>query len=224
MTGLGEKRVIIVDDDDLLRRRIIDCLRDHVVIAGEAATLGEGVALATRNLDLALVDLGLPDGHGGDLIAYLKHEHPQCRMLVLSIFEDRASVLGAIRAGADGYILKDTPDEDVRAYVTATLEGEAPISARAALHLLKELRDPAEVANTAPAENVANLSPREKDLLERLARGRSRKEAAREMGISPFTAAEYLQNVYRKLSVNSRAEAVYEALQARLISLDTKKN
>jgi DNA-binding NarL/FixJ family response regulator len=209
---------IVVDDDVILRRRlsgILSVAGDFEVL-GEAGSVAEGLALATRAPQLALVDLGLPDGHGIEVIAALRAQAPAARSLVISVFEDRASVLGAFQAGADGYLLKDTPDDQVLAHVRETLAGETPISARAAGHLLNFVR--AE-QRQQPATNAPSLSPREKELLNYLARGLARKEVAREMGISHFTVGEYLQSIYRKLSVNSRGEAVYEALRARLIDL-----
>lgn len=208
---------IVVDDDVVLRRRLSGILAaaGDFVVLGEAGSVTEGVTLTERAPQLALVDLGLPDGHGTEVIAALRLRAPAAKALVISVFEDRASVLNAFKAGADGYLLKDTPDDQVLAHVRQTLAGETPISARAAGHLLSFVRAEQQRAVDAPA-----LSPREKELLQHLARGLARKEVAREMGISHFTVGEYLQSIYRKLSVNSRGEAVYQALQARLIDLE----
>ena len=217
-------RVLIVEDDVVLRARLVEILSGTAPfeVAGEADTVADARALLERAPAVALIDLGLPDGHGSEVIAAIRKQSPGCKILVLSVFEDSASVLGALRSGADGYILKDTPPEQVIGHIRETLDGQSPISARAASHVLKYVRtqqdtlvpDPVEPDPALPA-----LSPREKELLEHLARGMARKEAARKMGISPFTVGEYLQSVYRKLSVNSRGEAVYEALNARLIDI-----
>lgn len=217
----GDKQrysAIVLDDDVVLRNRLSAILSEagDFVVLGEAGTVAEGLDLVAQTPQLALVDLGLPDGHGIEVIAALRAHAPGARALVISVFEDRASVLGAFRAGADGYLLKDTPDDQVLAHVRETLAGETPISARAAGHLLSFVR--AE-QRQQPAADAPALSPREKELLQHLARGLARKEVAREMGISPFTVGEYLQSIYRKLSVNSRGEAVYEALRARLIDI-----
>jgi DNA-binding NarL/FixJ family response regulator len=216
----GKRRcsAIVVDDDVILRRRLSAILAGagDFIVLGEAGTVAEALGLVSHEPQLALVDLGLPDGHGIEVIAALRERAPEAKALVISVFEDRASVLGAFRAGADGYLLKDTPDDQMLAHVRETVAGETPISARAAGHLLSFVR--AE-QRQKPAEDAPSLSPREKELLEYLARGLARKEVAREMGISHFTVGEYLQSIYRKLSVNSRGEAVYEALRARLIDL-----
>lgn len=210
--------VIVVDDDVVLRRRFSGILSGSgdFEVMGEAGSVADALKLVACGPHIALVDLGLPDGHGVEVIAALRDRVPGARSLVISVFEDRASVLSAFRAGADGYLLKDTLDEQVLAHVRETLAGETPISARAAGHLLSFIR--AE-QRQQPATGAPTLSPREKELLQHLARGLARKEVAREMGISHFTVGEYLQSIYRKLSVNSRGEAVYQALQARLIDL-----
>lgn len=209
---------IVVDDDVVLRRRFSGVLSGagDFEVLGEAGSVADGLKLVALAPQIALVDLGLPDGHGVEVIAALRDRVPGVKTLVISVFEDRASVLSAFRAGADGYLLKDTPDEQVLTHVRETLAGETPISARAAGHLLSFVR--AE-QRQQPATGAPSLSPREKELLQHLARGLARKEVAREMGISHFTVGEYLQSIYRKLSVNSRGEAVYQALQARLIDL-----
>lgn len=218
----GNARIIVVEDDERLRRYAIGALSgaDEIEVVGEAGNLAAGLPLADLLPDLALLDLGLPDGSGIAMIEAIRAKAPSCRVLVFTVFEDRASVLGTLKAGADGYILKDTSADALLAHVRATLAGETPISARAASHLLSLVRDEpvAEVEMAEP--DAPHLSPRERELLEYLARGISRKEAARIMNLSPYTVAEYVQGIYRKLQVKSRGEAVFEAIQAKLIRID----
>jgi DNA-binding NarL/FixJ family response regulator len=214
-------RIIIVEDDDRLRAYAISALQagQEIDIVGDGASLAEGLPLVDLMPDLALLDLGLPDGSGIRLIESIRQKVPSCRVLVFTVFEDRASVLNTLKAGADGYILKDTSAEMVLAHVRETLAGQTPISARAASHLLGLVRDEP-VAEEASLPDAPHLSPRERELLEYLARGLSRKEAARIMNLSPYTVAEYVQSIYRKLQVKSRGEAVFEAIQSRLIRID----
>jgi len=213
-------RVIIVEDDERLRAYAKGALAAaaDVAVVGDAGTLAEGLALVDLMPDLALLDLGLPDGSGISVIEAIRARVPACKVLVFTVFEDRASVLGTLKAGADGYILKDTSADMVLGHVRATLAGETPISARAAGHLLSLVRD--EPVAEAAGPDAPHLSPRERELLEYLARGLSRKEAARIMNLSPYTVAEYVQGIYRKLHVRSRGEAVFEAIQAKLIRID----
>lgn len=217
----GVHRVVVVEDDDRLREYAVTVLAEapEIAVVGQAANLADGLALANLKPHLALLDLGLPDGSGIDLIEAMRASSPGCRILVFTVFEDRTSVLGTLKAGADGYILKDTSADALLTHARATLAGETPISARAASHLLSLVRDEPVVEEPAAA-GAPHLSTRERELLEYLARGVSRKEAARIMRISPYTVAEYVQNIYRKLQVKSRGEAVYEAIQARLITVN----
>jgi DNA-binding NarL/FixJ family response regulator len=216
----GKARIIVIEDDERLRKYAIGALAgaEEIEIVGDAGNLASGLPLVDLMPDLALLDLGLPDGSGISVIEAIRHKVPACRVLVFTVFEDKASVLNTLKAGADGYILKDTTAEMVLAHVRATLAGETPISARAANHLLSLVRDEPVVEEAAA--DAPHLSPRERELLEYLARGLSRKEAARIMSLSPYTVAEYVQGIYRKLQVRSRGEAVFEAIQARLIRID----
>jgi DNA-binding NarL/FixJ family response regulator len=215
-------RAIVIEDDQRLREYAIGALAgaDEIAVVGEAATLAEGLRLVDLLPDVVLLDLGLPDGSGIAVIEAVRAKVPHCRILVFTVFEDRASVLGTLKAGADGYILKDTSAEMVLGHVRAVMAGETPISARAAGHLLTLVRDDPPPASPEQAKSVPHLSPRERELLEYLARGLSRKEVARLMELSPYTVAEYMQGIYRKLQVRSRGEAVFEAVQAQLIKLD----
>lgn len=215
-------RVILVEDDASLRDYAVSVLATaaDIDLVGEAECVAGGLALVGLAPDLALLDLGMPDGSGIEVLSALRREVPACKVLVFTVFEDRASVINTLKAGADGYILKDTSPDQLLAHIRATISGESPISARAASHLLSLVRD--DPPEPDPGAPVPQLSPRERELLEYLARGLGRKEAARVMGISPYTVAEYVQGIYRKLQVRSSGEAVFEAIQAKLIKLDPR--
>jgi DNA-binding NarL/FixJ family response regulator len=228
MTGEGEilttpnAKVLIVEDDKVLRQNLIDTVNGDpsLQLVGQADCVAAALEQITLHPDLILLDLGLPDGSGIDIIKAFRDDGQSVKTLVITVFEDKASVLRTLRAGADGYILKDTSPSDVLANVHSVLAGETPIGGRAAGHLLSILRDvePVEMPSTGPL-----LTPRERQVLELMARGQSRKETARSLDLSPFTIAEYVQSIYRKLQVRSRGEAVYEAIQSRLIKLDDAK-
>ncbi|EGF93002.1 response regulator [Asticcacaulis biprosthecium C19] len=210
-------RVLIVEDDEVFSRYMVEALSraPDIVVAATAASLADGLTKLAVQPDLVLLDLGLPDGSALPIIEALRAQNPKARVLVITVFEDRASVLKTLRAGADGYVLKDTGPDKLIEWVRATLGGETPVSPRAAGHLLSLLREdepPAEASPPSP------LSAREQQLLELIAQGLSRKEAARVMGISPYTVAEYIQGIYRKLSVRSRGAAVREGIHSGLIS------
>ncbi len=187
--------------------------------AGTACCLSELPALIASRPDLILTDLGLPDGSGLDHIPSIKAAG--IKSLVITAFGDRETVVKALSAGADGYLLKDSPTEQVLEGIRVTLDGGAPISASAAIYLLERLRDPAPSAEvqkpcTPPQEK---LTPRETELLTLFSRGHSYKSAARELGISPLTVGDHVKAIYRKLEVNSRGEAVFAAVQRGQLTL-----
>lgn len=211
-------RAMVVEDDPVLRSALTGIVSSDPLLqcVGSGGSVAEGMALLDHAPDIVLLDLGLPDGSGVEIINELRNRGPGCKVLVITVFEDRASVTRTLRAGADGYILKDTAQDDILAHIHSTLANETPISARAATHLLSIVRDE-EPDDVSPAKAI--LTPRERQVLELMSRGLSRKESARAMDLSPFTVAEYVQSIYRKLQVRSRGEAVYEAINSRLITI-----
>lgn len=214
-------RVALLEDDPAIRAHLEQSIasKPGLVLVASAARAADAGALVAARPDVALVDLGLPDGSGVDVIARLNKE-TSAKVIVITIFRDRDSVLGALAAGADGYLLKDSTPEQMFAAVEAALGGGAPISPDAARHLLAQLdaqrRDKRERVDQAPI-----LSAREVELLNLFARGLSYREAARVLEISPHTVGDHVKSVYRKLNVNSRSEAVFEATQAGLITPHT---
>ena len=153
-------RVVVIEDDQRLREYAIAALAgaEEIAVIGEAATLAAGLELVELRPDLILLDLGLPDGSGIAVIEEVRAKVPLCRILVFTVFEDRVSVLGTLKAGADGYILKDTSAEMVLGHVRAVLAGETPISARAAGHLLTLVRDDAPTVSPEQAKDVPRIA------------------------------------------------------------------
>lgn len=211
-------RIAIVEDDPAVRELLIDLVSaaPELDLAGIAASVQAGRKLIDLQPDLFLLDLGLPDGSGLTLLPEIK---AQCaaRVLVLTLFGDRETVVAAVEAGADGYLLKDSSDAVILDGIAVTLQGGAPISAAAAVFLLERLRR--EPPATPGAAGADELTEREIELLKLFARGLSYKETAREMAISPLTVGNYVKSIYRKLAVNSRGEAVYAASRAHKLDL-----
>ena len=148
-----------------------------------------------------------------EMVALILQTGPMlCMLLIVTSFGDRETVVSAITAGADGYLLKDSAPVELLDGIRATLDGGAPISAAAAVYLLERLRKESPLVEQAVAEEDG-LSEREVELLNLFARGLSYKEAAALMGISPLTVGNYVKTIYSKLAVHSRSEAVYEALK-----------
>lgn len=212
-------RIAIVEDDPIVREYMIEIVTaaPDLDLAGVAPNLARARDLVALAPDLFLVDVGLPDGSGLDLVPHVK-ANCAARVLVVTSFGDRETVVTAIAAGADGYLLKDSDPEVIRDGIRVTLAGGAPISAAAAVYLLERLRHGGGMI--APAiETDSGLTPREVELLEVFAKGSSYKEAARLLGISPFTIGNYVKSIYRKLAVHSRGEAVYEAVKTGQLKL-----
>lgn len=225
-------RVFLLEDDPLLRSGLARLVEGAAgfELAGDAGTVAQGLAALAalpRMPDLVLVDLGMPDGSGLEVVRAVR-QGSDARILIFTVFGDQTSVISALEAGADGFVLKDSRPEELIGAMRSALTGGAPISAAAAAHLLKRLRTGvagAVPAATGPAGAATahpdpyGLTPREKETLELLARGFAQKEVARKLDISPHTVGAHVKAIYAKMSVNSRSEAVFEAVQSGLIDL-----
>lgn len=180
-----------------------------------AATLAAGLRLsASQAPDIALVDLGLPDGSGIELIRDLVQRHPACHVVVTTIYADDQHLFAALRAGAQGYLLKDQPREKTVQALRGITAGEPPLSASIARRLLRVF---GAEAGQAGAEEK-RLTPRETETLSLIAKGYKIAEVAASLGVSHHTAHEFIKSVYRKLKVSSRAEAALEATRLGLVN------
>jgi len=165
--------------------------------------------------DLALVDLGLPDGSGVDLIRQLAQHHPGCAMVVTTLFGDDAHLFPALRAGAQGYLLKDQPADRLGAALEGILRGEPPLSPAIAQRLLRAF---SEAPRPAPPHELETLTAREREVLVLVSKGCRLPELAERLQISRHTVSDHLKNIYRKLNINSRAEAALEAVRLGLVA------
>jgi len=215
MTG---HTVVIVEDEPSTRRYFASAIAEcaELRLAGEAGTLREGRALLAREApDVLLVDLGLPDGSGLDLIRTARELSADTHSLVVTVLGDEKTVLCAIEAGARGYLLKDAEPHDLARSILDLLAGGSPISPAIARHLLVRFQEPAPSARAEAAG--PKLTEREREVLELVVKGLTYAEIANVLGISWNTAATHVRRIYRKLEVRSRGEAVFEALQLGLI-------
>lgn len=216
MSSAAANRIGILEDDAGLRTYLEQIVGDDdaLSLAFSAGSIAEAIAcMEASRVDLCLVDLQLPDGSGLDFISRLKAALP-ARCLILTVLGDRESVLAALRAGADGYLLKDTPPEQLRRAIVSTLAGEAPLSPRAAGYLLEIWKA---AADDARIPGDAALTAREVEVLQLFSRGLSYREAAGSLGISAHTVGDHVKSIYRKLNVHSCTEAIFEARQLGLI-------
>lgn len=179
-----------------------------------ARTLAEARVASTPAPPLALIDLGLPDGSGVELIGQLAPQGTLC--VVATVFDDDAHLFPALRAGAQGYVLKDQSTEDLASMLEGIAEGRPPLSPSIARRLLRHFQP---MPMTAPTDEPApSLTMRETDVLRLVAKGISVAEAADLLELSRHTVAGYLKDIYRKLSVSSRAEATLEAMRRGLVA------
>jgi DNA-binding NarL/FixJ family response regulator len=163
---------------------------------------------------LCLIDLGLPDGSGVDLIRQLRHKLPDARIIVSTLYDDDAHILAALTAGATGYLLKDEESDAIEARLRGMERGEVAMTPSISRRILEHFR---KNASFFAVDSAVVLTPREMDVLRLIGRGLKVAEAATSLGISAQTTAGYIKSVYRKLDVNTRAEAALEAAKRGLV-------
>lgn len=206
--------VVLVEDNPLHAQRYRENLALDPLLrpAGEFRCVKDAIAGIERLApDVALVDLGLPDGSGLEVVRHVRERLPGTAVMVVSIFGDERSLVDAIEAGATGYLLKDSKATDFNQSIHALRAGESPISPSLAKHLLRRLVPAATAVVDSP------LSKRETTILEAIAQGRAIVEIGLELHISPLTVKTHVQNIYRKLEARSRQHAVYLAQQRGLL-------
>jgi len=214
--------VLVVEDDDQAREYIAGALggESGPFRVSTASTVARALQLLERDPpDVLLTDLGLPDGNGLDLIRRSRQIEHDTLALVISVFGDERSVIGAIEAGARGYLLKSEAPEDLRLCVEQVLAGSSPMSPGIAAHVLRRFRAPAPAPGNGTAENGLQLTLRERQVLELMVRGLTYKEAADALGVSRSTIASHIRKIYQKLEVESRGEAVFEALSRGIVKV-----
>lgn len=226
MASTGEHisfdRALIVEDDEPTQRRFVQLLLE-LVGSTDRIAVADGVAhakaaVSTFNPRLALIDIGLPDGSGLELIHWIEQQHPDMITVAISAWGHEEVVLAALRSGAVGYLMKERDDAELRAALQSIRRGGAlidPFIARRILAFVSLTSTEHPAASSAPAEspakNDASLSERESEILQFVARGFSNREIAELTALSRFTIEDYTKSIYRKLAVNSRTAAVFEA-------------
>lgn len=211
-------RVVVADDHTIVREGIRQVLdgTEGITVVGEAATGPDAFERAqTLVPDVVVLDVSMPGESGLEVAKRLKRALPATRVLMLSVYDNTEFVLEAVRAGADGYLLKDSSPSELRAAIRKVVAGESAFSAAAARQLSTALRE--EEANRERAERVASLTARELDVLRHVAAGRTNKETASALGISHRTVETHRENILKKLGVRSVAELTRLALEMRLL-------
>lgn len=218
--------VLVVEDDPHHREHYREALASDPALrlVAECSSVAQGKAALTHwQPDVLLVDLGLPDGSGFEVIAHASQTCPGTDTLVVSVFGGEANLLRAVQAGATGYLLKDMLPDDITQAIHALRQGESPISPPLARLLLSHCRaslPPSPTPMTPPPqapEADALLSPREIRILELVALGLPFTDVAERLFISPHTVKTHVKNIYRKLQAHSRPHAVHLARQRGLL-------
>jgi len=206
-------QILLVDDHSVVRQglRMFLSLDPELEIVGEASNGAEGVRLAhTLRPDVVLMDLLMPVMDGVTAIASIRRDLPEVEVIALTSVLEDSSVFGAIRAGAIGYLLKDTEADELCRAIKAAAAGQVQLSPQAAARLMREVRAP---------ESPETLTPREIDVLRLMAKGLANKEIARELGIGEKTVKTHVSNILSKLGVLSRTQAALYAIQIGLVAV-----
>ena len=208
---INETRVWL---SEVLRQAFGDIKIDHAIDLRSARRWFANRVTGNLGL-LALVDLGLPDGSGIELIREIKQQHPEVEIVVTTIYDDNVHLLDAMAAGAHGYLLKDRDAEELVTQLRGLDRGEAPISPSIARRILDQFRIHAGLKRT-PLNDAPPLTERETEVLRLIGRGLTLSEAGAILKIGSQTVASHVKNIYRKLGIATRAEAALEAAKRSL--------
>jgi DNA-binding NarL/FixJ family response regulator len=219
--------VVLVEDDNVTRKVFSAAIQSEPALrlVGAFDSVRPAIEwLKSTPVDLLLTDLGLPDGSGIDVIRACVKHWPRCGIMVITMSSDDASVLACIEAGAAGYVLKEAGRVDIVRALLDLHSGGSPISPLIARKVLSQLR----VAIPANADPVVDgdpvmLTPRETTILDLIARGDSYGGVARTLSVSVGTVQTHAKNIYAKLAVHSRGEAVFEAQRRGLLRMSALK-
>jgi NarL family two-component system response regulator LiaR len=211
-------RTLITDDHQVVRRGLRGFLEldPELEVVGEAENGREALAMA-RNLqpDVVLMDLLMPVMDGIEATRAIRRELPEVEVLALTSVLEDASVTGAIRAGAIGYLLKTTDADELREAIRAAAAGQVRLAPEAAARLMREVRSP-----ESPDALTEPLTERETEVLRLIALGKANKQIARELFVALSTIKTHVNNLYRKLNVSSRTQAALYAARIGLVSTD----
>nr|WP_315496312.1 response regulator transcription factor [uncultured Rhodoferax sp.] len=210
-------RVAIVEDDMDFLQALMQTVQEEpdLQLAGTASTQAAGLALLQGPAaDILIVDLGLPDGSGIDVIRAAATQWPDCGTMVSTTFGDEAHVIRSIEAGAAGYLLKHREPARLAAEIRSLHSGGSPISPLIARHVLTRFwkaKPAVPEERSEDSEGKTSLSAREQEVLELITKGFTADEIAQLMHISRYTVLTFVRRIYKKLNVSSKAEAIYEA-------------
>ena len=215
-----KKSIAIIDDNNFLIKSVKEKLSffediDISFSANDGLECMDKIQIK-RQTDLILMDIDMPKQNGIETTALLKQKYPQIKIIMLTVFDDDENIFKAIQSGADGYLLKDTSAQELYTAIIKTLEGGAVMTPSIAMRTLNLLRSPlSEETNTT--EETVKLTSREVEVLEQLSTGLPYTAIAENLFISPSTVRRHIENIYQKLQVHSKIEALELAKKKRII-------
>ncbi|NVK26404.1 MAG: response regulator transcription factor [Flavobacteriia bacterium] len=212
--------IVVVDDSPLMTQAIAEKLSFfddlNLVKSFQSGSEFLEFASAHKHIDLVLMDIEMPEINGIDLTKMLKGRHPQMKVIMLTVVDADNEIFKAIRAGADGYLLKEVAPQELHDGIVETLAGGASLTPSIALKALQLLRNVEEWKEVDDIEKV-KLTPREHDVLRQICQGLDYKAIASNLFISPPTVRKHIENIYGKLHVHSRLEVIEKAKRNNLI-------
>ena len=170
-----------------------------------------------HNVDVILMDIQMPEMNGIKTTEYVKSKFPHIKILMLTVFDDDENIFKSIQAGADGYLLKETNPQDLHKAILDVLDGGAAMTPSVALKALNILRHPEKLEVDNSEVEKITLSKRETDVLEQLAKGLNYQQIAENLFISPSTVRKHIENIYKKLHVHNKMEAVQKAMKHNIL-------
>ena len=213
-------RIAIVDDNTFLQKTIQDKLSffAHVEVRMKAIHGQDIIEKLEKNhnLDLILMDIEMPKMNGIEATAIIKSKFPQIKIIMLTVFDNDENIFKAIKAGADGYFLKEVNPQELYNGIQETLSGGAGMTPSIALKTLKLLREPLVFDDSITREEIS-LTAREIEVLEQLSKGLKYNAIAENLFLSPGTIRKHVENIYTKLQVHNRLEAIQKAKNNKLI-------
>lgn len=213
-------KLAIVDDNSFLIHAVKEKLSFFEDVSVKHTSLN-GSELLTKleenhNLDLILMDIEMPVLNGIETTQIVKQKYPHIKIIMLTAFDNDEHIFNAIKAGADGYLLKEINPKDLYEGILETLNGGAAMNPSIAMKTLKLLRNPIDIQNLKDKEEIS-LSTREVEVLEQLSKGLSYTVIAEHLFLSPSTVRKHIENIYKKLQVHSKIEAVQKAKNHNII-------
>ena len=213
-------RLALADDNRLMQQTIVEKLSFYPatvlkIMAGNGEELLEKLEKNPR-IDLILMDIEMPKMNGIDATFVVKQRFPHIKIIMLTVFDNDEHIFRAIKAGADGYLLKETSPEELHRAITETMNGGASMTPSIALKTLRMFREPVDFSKTAENEAV-KLTPRETEVLEQLGTGLKYAQIAANLNISTGTVRKHIENIYARLQAGNKLEALRKAKDNHLI-------